>query len=211
MIKAPQPQQEHDEPELESADTTSEPMEPVCKTRSLTKSCSDDELTLPNWQSPSARPMRLLATSKQNTPAHLLNGSEVLLHVYDLHQVVRLMGFGIFHLGIEVYACELYFGAQGVQWCQPGSVNGHVHKQVLKVGHIKQSAWEVHAMVEQMRKTWSGETYSVFSRNCQTFAVEFCRNSGLGNCIPPEFVRYSNWSVSIFGLSGIESARIVSR
>lgn len=211
MIRVPQPPHDDDESVLEPAKPISEPLELQSEPRALALGCHNGELPSLDRQSSSARPTRVLAASRQNTPEHLLNGSEVLLHVYDLHHLVRFVGLEIFHIGLEVYECELYFGAQGVQWCKPGSMTGHVHKQVLRLGHTEKSAWEVQAMVERMRKNWSGETYNVFNRNCQTFAIEFCQNAGLGNCIPPEFVQYSDWGFRSESSSITQSARMIFR
>merc|ERR1712136_448990 len=55
--------------------------------------------------------------------AHARTGSEVFLHVYDLHAVTRRTGLRLFHTGIQVYGSEVFYGSQGIQWCQSGKLD----------------------------------------------------------------------------------------
>mmetsp|Transcript_10287 Transcript_10287/g.28700 ORF Transcript_10287/g.28700 Transcript_10287/m.28700 type:complete len:108 (-) Transcript_10287:570-893(-) len=70
-------------------------------------------------------------------------GVHVLLHVYDLGERwlasntlssdIFKIG-GAFHVGVELCLTELFFGADGVNTCQPKMAPGHVYKQTIDMG-----------------------------------------------------------------------------
>lgn len=118
-----------------------------------------------------------------------LGGSEVTLHVYDLHQVTRMTGLPIFHLGVEIYKKEYFFSVDGVVSCPPAGHKKHVHKLTVPLGRTNLSEQQVLHLLAEMRQEWHGGVYNLLSCNCQTFATAFCHRLGLGSCIPPQYCR----------------------
>lgn len=119
--------------------------------------------------------------------------SEVILHVYDLHTVTKRMNIGTFHLAVEVYGQEIFFSVEGILSCVPAGHKKHIHKQALPLGRTFLRTHEVKLILDEMVKEWKGNSYAVFGRNCQTFAVAFVESLGLGSdCIPAEYRRQSD-------------------
>lgn len=120
-------------------------------------------------------------------------GSDVILHVYDLHKMTKFAALAIYHTGVELHGRELAFGTDGIQWNKPACMGNHVHKRRVPLGRTELSRREVDIIVERLRAQWPGSDYSLFNRNCQTFSIEFVKHLRLEKGIPPEFVRFSNW------------------
>jgi hypothetical protein len=141
----------------------------------------------------------------------IFTGSEVVLHVYDLHSVTKRMNIATFHLGIEVFSQEIFFSRDGILSCKPAGHQRHIHKQALILGRITLRPMEVKAILEEMgRKDWTANSYNILGCNCQTFAVAFAELLGLGdNCIPQEFRRQSDlgagWRESVPNIGGLSS------
>lgn len=130
---------------------------------------------------------------KQESSSQLKTSSEIILHVYDLHSVTKRMGIGTYHLGIEVYAQEIFFSVEGILSCPPGGHLGHIHRETLFIGRTVLPPIEVKRILEELGQEWIGSSYSIIGRNCQTFAVAFVESLGMGSdCIPAEFRRQSD-------------------
>lgn len=124
------------------------------------------------------------------------NGSEVILHVYDLDRMTkRLPGMmAFYHMGVEVFKQEIFFSVQGILACTPGGHQTHIHKKTVNLGRTMLDAYQVKAILEEMGEEWKGSCYSLTGRNCQTFAVAFAEKLGLGStCIPREL--HWKWDV----------------
>lgn len=119
--------------------------------------------------------------------------SEVFLHVYDLHPLTRLAGLSIFHVGVEVHGCEVSYGASGLHWGHPGCM-GPGHREVLPLGPTRLTKQEVVRLGALLSKDWSGSSYKLLSKNCQTFCLEFCRSLGVPKVVPAEYVRFAHWA-----------------
>lgn len=115
--------------------------------------------------------------------------SEVTLHVYDLHQVTRMTGLPLFHLGIEIYKKEYFFSVDGIVSCPPAGHQKHVHKLTVPLGRANVSEQQVLQLLVEMGEEWHRGVYNLMSCNCQTFAIALCHRLGLGNCIPPQYCR----------------------
>merc|ERR1719424_2039141 len=78
-------------------------------------------------------------------------------------------------------------------WCPPGEMGGHVHKKVLRLGRTDFSFTQVHREVQRLSKEWPGSDYKLLTHNCQTFAVIFSEQLGLGpDVIPADLRRFAN-------------------
>jgi len=119
--------------------------------------------------------------------------SEVFLHVYDLHPFTKLVHLPIFHTGVEVHGSECSFGSHGLQWVHPGCM-GPGHRQVVPLGPTHMTAKQVVELAANLSEDWPGSDYSIFNKNCQTFAIELCRRLGVSKPVPGEFVRFANWT-----------------
>jgi len=124
-------------------------------------------------------------------PHRSRQGSRVTLHVYDLHRMTK--GLPLFHVGVELYSVEFFFSADGILSHPPGGHQVHVHREVVELGTTRCTMFDVQKILDRMCKEWEGSTYNVFARNCQTWAAAFCRELGLGECIPPEYCRLSDF------------------
>lgn len=137
----------------------------------------------------------LIVHSTSNTvPIQLQpQGSEVFLHVYDLNSSTKRMNVGAFHLGVEVYGQEIFFSVEGILSCKPAGHKRHIHKQSVHLGHILHSIHEVKAIITDMGEEWTGSSYTVIGRNCQSFAVAFVERLGFGkDGIPADYCRQSD-------------------
>lgn len=120
-------------------------------------------------------------------------GSEVILHVYDLHRLSKLTRLAIFHVGVEVYQIEFFFSTHGCRWCEPMKAEGHVHKKIVPLGRTKLEFTQIQDLFRTMQKEWPEGSYNLFTKNCQTFAIDLVKRLKVGAGIPSEYVRYARW------------------
>lgn len=139
------------------------------------------------------------------------SGAQVTLHVYDVtglkavcsvNKILRRLGTGLFHCGVEVHGREWSYsdinapilakGATGVFSCQPGACEGHGWRESIVMGRTPLNEYQVHLLVESLKARWPVADYHTLSRNCCHFSDEFCRSLGVGS-IPP-------WIVSLAGI-----------
>jgi hypothetical protein len=122
-----------------------------------------------------------------------MQGAEVFLHVYDLGEGWLTANSvssdlfhlgGAFHVGVEVYSKEFYFGSEGVSTCEPKTADGHVYRQTVSMGRTTLSLQQVEQLVRQMR--WSGVDYDILRRNCISFSNALCER--LVGCGVPGWV-----------------------
>jgi hypothetical protein len=118
-------------------------------------------------------------------------GSDVTLQVYDLSSWTRASQLPIFHLGVQVYRLEYFFCSRGIQTCMPSANKGHIFRESLRVGKTSLTLRQIRHVVQHLREVWSKNSYRILGRNCQTFAVAFCNELGLQDCVPPEYCRFS--------------------
>lgn len=164
---------------------------------------------VPRWTpstSSGANRKALLTKKRITVTGNSAHQEEVTLHVYDIVWLTRLSqmaGQPAFHLSIEVHNREHCFGSGGIftgrlshkrAFKTVGDTRGHyVHQKAISVGHTSLSARDVRILVGDMKKEWSGNSYSIFGRNCQTFAVAFCAKLGLEGSIPTQYIRFSDF------------------
>jgi len=125
-------------------------------------------------------------------------GSKVLLHVYDvgrleqlgpqevkaLNRVLKLLGSGAFHCGVEVYGREWSFKAEhagtGVCSCRPRSCESHSFSDSVLMGTTSLSKTEVKALIKVLEVEWTGRSYDSLRRNCCHFSnrLSMCLGTG---------------------------------
>eukprot|EP00427_Karlodinium_veneficum_P036629 CAMPEP_0169279036 /NCGR_PEP_ID=MMETSP1016-20121227/54711_1 /TAXON_ID=342587 /ORGANISM="Karlodinium micrum, Strain CCMP2283" /LENGTH=163 /DNA_ID=CAMNT_0009366971 /DNA_START=55 /DNA_END=546 /DNA_ORIENTATION=- len=128
-------------------------------------------------------------------------GEDVLLHVYNLNSFASSLGFDIFHVGVEVFGCEVWYGTGGVRKCKPKSLDPEAYMQSVLAGQTTLSVDEVRRLVLELEGTWLGTNYRLLDYNCQSFAIEFCKRLGVEDSIPREYVRHgdvADWARKAF-------------
>jgi len=118
----------------------------------------------------------------------------VTLHCYDyfssdegqaFNGVLRQLGTGAFHCGVEVYDKEYsYRGRHG-----PGSGVFAVRpktacrsfRESVPMGHTTLSESQVLGLLEALMTEWQGNRYDLLKRNCCHFCNEFCTRLGVGS------------------------------
>lgn len=125
----------------------------------------------------------------------------VVLHIYDigdagkgqvLNTVLRPLGLGAFHCGVEVYGREWSYSdvdlpnyhGTGVFLCQPRTCEGHSYSESINMGKTAFSRSEVPDMVKMLEKMWPARAYDILHRNCCHFCEDMLRRLGMGG-LPP--------------------------
>mmetsp|Transcript_4745 Transcript_4745/g.11480 ORF Transcript_4745/g.11480 Transcript_4745/m.11480 type:complete len:223 (+) Transcript_4745:125-793(+) len=120
-------------------------------------------------------------------------GSPVILHIYDLHNVTRLVGLPIYHLGVEVYGREFYYSVEGICTCQPAAHKVHVHKTSVALGWTERTSSQINNIVKKMMmEDWQRGSYNILTNNCQSFALAFLRTLCLEEAVPDKYTQFSN-------------------
>ena len=110
--------------------------------------------------------------------------AEVTLHVYDvkfrgaaLLNSVLLKTSGAFHTGVEVHGREWSFGATadedacGIFACAARSCRPHEYRESVSLGTSKMTALDVFNVLLRLEPTWSGASYDVLRKNCNSFCI----------------------------------------
>jgi len=138
--------------------------------------------------------------TSSNLAAHTQGacGSKVLLHVYDvgqldklgrqevkaLNKVLRPLGSGAFHCGIEVYGREWSFKAMhfgtGAYSSQPRSCGCHSFNDSLFMGTTSLSKTDVRTLMKVLEVEWPGRSYDSLRRNCCHFCNRLSECLGTG-------------------------------
>lgn len=121
--------------------------------------------------------------------------ARVTLHIYDvgtsgqvriLNSVLRPLGAGIFHCGVEIFGREWSFSDTetglgcGVFASRPKCCAGHTHFESLFMGATMTPELEVLDLVYLLAKVWRVENYDILSKNCCHFCNELCQRLGVG-------------------------------
>mmetsp|Transcript_45723 Transcript_45723/g.130519 ORF Transcript_45723/g.130519 Transcript_45723/m.130519 type:complete len:244 (-) Transcript_45723:236-967(-) len=125
----------------------------------------------------------------------------VTVHIYDmgtdpevqaLNRVLRVLGAGAFHCGVEVYGREWSFRGKregsgtGVFNCRPRSCEGHSYLESQYMGRSTLSEAEVRKLIDALEAEWPGEGYDLLKRNCCHFVDALCKCLGVGSI--PEWI-----------------------
>lgn len=122
----------------------------------------------------------------------------VTLNVYDvginsnlgmLNKLLRPMGSGAFHCGVEIMGWEWFFTdivdpekrrGTGVFQCLPQSCPGHAYSESVAMGQAFTSEDELYQLIKLLEYEWPCREYDTLTHNCCHFANEFCQRLGLG-------------------------------
>lgn len=128
-------------------------------------------------------------------------GSDVIVHVYDVadndllsaaNELFLQLGFGIFHVGVEVYGWEWSYGAaesgSGLYFCLPGCCRSARYREAINVGHTDMPGEQVMLLLRDLEEEWEGSHYHVLERNCTHFVDTFCRQLLGGKLELPSFI-----------------------
>lgn len=131
-------------------------------------------------------------TSLPTSAALISSGAVVKLHLYDLgpkgetaqiNRVLRRMGTGAFHCGVEVLGWEWSFCRRGIFCCRPCRCEHHSYSESITMAQTALAEASVLQLVHRLEKEWPGTSYDLLRRNCCHFGDSFCRNLGVG-CLP---------------------------
>jgi len=122
--------------------------------------------------------------------------SLVFLNVYDLvgslektNKVLKYVGTGIFHAGVEVYGAEYSFGGfedphdegAGIfENDEPRQHPVHAYTQSVPMGETQLTEDEVFDLLDNLADEWLGQEYDILNRNCTDFSNEFLKRLGVG-------------------------------
>jgi len=119
-------------------------------------------------------------------------GEDVLLHVYNLNNIASTLGLDIYHVGVEVFGCEVWYGTSGIRKCKPKSLDPQAYIQTVLAGQTTLSVEDVRLLVHELEGKWVGKRYRWLDFNCQSFALDFCKRLGVEDTIPREYVRHGD-------------------
>jgi len=138
---------------------------------------------------------------------------QIMLNVYDIgtggggrtiNQLLRPLGTGIFHCGVEVYGQEWSYSdtttgaGDGVFSSKPRRCNGHSYCESVSMGRTMTTEDEVLQLVGMLKKDWPASAYDLLAHNCGHFFSEFCQRIGVGS-IPA-------WGVNLAGAGACVAA-----
>lgn len=127
-------------------------------------------------------------------------GEVVWLNIYDVsggttqwvNDLIRPLGTGAFHAGVEVYGQEWSYGynaeGSGVYCSKPRSSGQHKYRESVAMGATKLSKAAARDIIAELRKEWNGAAYELLVRNCCHFSDALCRGLGVGPI--PEWVMH---------------------
>lgn len=121
-------------------------------------------------------------------------GVPVTLHLYDVtgkevvtgvNKLLKPLGTGAFHAGVEVNGEEWSFGyceeGSGVFKDAPKSCEEHKYRESIAMGSTTLSDREIGAVIDRLHQEWPGSSYDLLRRNCCSFADELCYQLGVGH------------------------------
>lgn len=113
----------------------------------------------------------------------------VALHIYDanpsgpvhaLNKVLRPLGTGVFHCGVEIYGLEWSYSRQGIFSIAPRSYIGNRILETVCMGKTSLSDEAVLHLVMTLKKDWPGSEYHLLLHNCCHFSDGLCKSLGVG-------------------------------
>lgn len=126
----------------------------------------------------------------------------MILHVYSagessvvrgINALLKQIGTGAFHCGIEVYDLEWSFAdtsmyedepelsvdLAGIFHSQPMHAEGHTFCESLDLGYTYRPEDDVFRVINRLEEGWSGDTYDVLEKNCCHFCAALARELGV--------------------------------
>lgn len=139
---------------------------------------------------------RTASTQMKGLPKQATHKAKVMLNVYDLNAcycapgvntMLKPMGYGLFHCGVEVYGLESSFSfipdAQdpnhtGIFLCEPRCCDEHTFKEAVDMGRTSFTEVEVIRILKHMQGQWPSSSYKTLSNNCHHFCNAFLQELG---------------------------------
>jgi len=141
---------------------------------------------------PSTMSSKRPSSSRQNRPDGV-GLAKVTLHIYhvtdmstvrQVNTVLKAVGTGAFHAGVEVYGKEWSFGAtdggSGLFASEPGACEAHSYIRAMPVGSTALTEEEVYDLLRELADEWQGDDYDLLRCNCCHFSETMCRRLGVG-------------------------------
>jgi len=130
---------------------------------------------------------------------------EVSLHVYSTWAsgIAACAGITATHVGIAVFGWEFSFILSGIHVVRPASFDEARHIDVVQLGKTPLTREELRQVVLDLQLVYKPQEYHPCGRNCQTFALEFCRRLRVDSSkIPLRYVTFAEPPPSCKDLSG---------
>lgn len=115
----------------------------------------------------------------------------VSIHIYDLrpwllpiNSLLKPRGFGMFHVGVEVWGEECTYGANGVEWHAPRKHPAYRYRESHSMGYTKFDAVQWQKIRNRLQDEWQGAKYHLLDRNCVAFVRVVCEELGVLNNFP---------------------------
>lgn len=126
-------------------------------------------------------------------PLLLSSAVHVTLNIYDvgslgastaLNNVLRPMGTGAFHCGVEVNGREWSYGfveqGTGVFCCIARHCPHHIFRETVPMGFCTMTEKQVNELLTLLMLEWKGCDYDAISHNCCHFSDALCQRLGVG-------------------------------
>merc|ERR1712159_705376 len=111
------------------------------------------------------------------------DAAPVTLHIYDCsahsavkkaNGVLKNIGTGAYHAGVEVYGREWSFGSteeggSGVGCCVPGKNEYYTYVKAVPLGRTVLTKHEVQLLLKRLADEWQEEDYDLLRCNCCHF------------------------------------------
>jgi len=140
----------------------------------------------------------------------------VTLHIYNVgtltqtamvNKLLRKLGTGAFHCGVEVYGTEWSYSditvapgdtakGTGIFCCHPRGCDGHSYCESVQMGTTAMTEGDVLRMLTLLKKEWPVYAYSTLRKNCCHFSDELCQRLGVGS-IPEWVVSLANSAAAV--------------
>uniref|UniRef100_A0A7S0F9U2 PPPDE domain-containing protein n=1 Tax=Pyrodinium bahamense TaxID=73915 RepID=A0A7S0F9U2_9DINO len=114
----------------------------------------------------------------------------VTLHVYNCgksselmaaNAVLRVLGTGAFHCGVEVHDREWGYESTGIFCCWPRQCTKHNYFESVPMGETFLTEGQVLDIIRELKSAkWDDTGYDILEHNCCHFADALCRSLGVG-------------------------------
>mmetsp|Transcript_72974 Transcript_72974/g.171041 ORF Transcript_72974/g.171041 Transcript_72974/m.171041 type:complete len:205 (+) Transcript_72974:77-691(+) len=124
--------------------------------------------------------------TRSKSSGGIYKAQKVWLHIYHLNQateklntaLLKPMGVGAFHVGVEVLGDEWYFRwadstESGVVWMRPRAHQVHVYAESICLGSSMLTEPRIRSVLGDFVDSWLANSYHPVSRNCNHFAKAF--------------------------------------
>eukprot|EP00420_Gonyaulax_spinifera_P020973 CAMPEP_0197917466 /NCGR_PEP_ID=MMETSP1439-20131203/83880_1 /TAXON_ID=66791 /ORGANISM="Gonyaulax spinifera, Strain CCMP409" /LENGTH=215 /DNA_ID=CAMNT_0043539543 /DNA_START=1 /DNA_END=645 /DNA_ORIENTATION=- len=110
-----------------------------------------------------------------------------------LNGLLRQLGTGVFHCGVEVFGDEWSYSdtmsgaGDGIFCSVPRFCDGHSYTESLTMGRTRVSEVEFQRLLKALKKEWTVSSYDILTQNCCHFSEHLCRRLGVGNI--PDWIK----------------------